>query len=56
MQFLIDNSIKIDKPVTLEMFVQLFERNLNHILFKWFTELNKEYSGTLNGQFDPTEQ
>ena len=38
------------------MFVQLFERNLNHILFKWFTELNKEYSGTLNGQFDPTEQ
>lgn len=38
------------------MFLRLFEQNESHVLFKWFHELSMDYMGTLNAQFDPTEE
>lgn len=54
--FLEANNIKLDKTITLEVFLRLFEQNESHVLFKWFHDLSKDYTGTLNAQFDPTEE
>ena len=40
----------------VENFLKLFERNQDHMFFKWLNDLPKEYSGTLNAQFDPQNE
>ena len=36
--------------------MQLFERNKNHVMFQWLTDIAKEYSGSQNSQFDPFDE
>ena len=31
-----------------DTFMQLFDKNKNHILFKWFIDLTKDYIGLFN--------
>lgn len=53
--FLEANNVRLDREVTLNAFLQLFTENKNHILFKWFNDLTKEYGGLLNSQKNPQE-
>mmetsp|Transcript_39660 Transcript_39660/g.51971 ORF Transcript_39660/g.51971 Transcript_39660/m.51971 type:complete len:90 (+) Transcript_39660:517-786(+) len=53
--FLEANNIRMDREITLNAFLQLFDQNKNHILFKWYIDLTKDYTGLLNCQKDPHE-